>query len=91
MSCRGPEDPHDTGTPRFPVEGDLVNPRYLYSSCPRMFLRSTAVGLLEKGSMCLNGTASEELGQRGRRETHLRIGGPDGPGGVVSSISTLLS
>ena len=41
--------------------------------------------------MYLNGTASKELGQQNRRETHPRIDGPDGPGGVVSSISTLLS
>ena len=40
--------------------------------------------------MCLNGTAGEELGQQNRRETYPRIDGPDGPGGVVSSISTLL-
>ena len=50
-----------------------------------------ALSLPQKDTMCLNDTASEELGQQNRRETHPRIDGPDGPGGVVSSISTLLS
>jgi hypothetical protein len=35
--------------------------------------------------------SQRRTGQRDRRETHPDIGGPDGPGGVESSISTLLS
>ncbi|MBX3327043.1 MAG: hypothetical protein KF682_14180 [Nitrospira sp.] len=50
-----------------------------------------ALGLLGMVIACLKGTAGEEFGQQNRRETHLDIGGPDGPGGVVSSMSTLLS
>lgn len=50
-----------------------------------------AFGLLVKDILCLDGTASEEVGQQNRWETRPGIGGPDGPGGVVSSISTLLS
>lgn len=46
---------------------------------------------VEKSHPCQHGTASEEIGQRDRRETNPGIGGPDGPGGVESSIPTLLS
>jgi hypothetical protein len=33
----------------------------------------------------------ERIDENDRRETRLRIGGPDGPGGVASLIPTLLS
>jgi len=86
---RGPQDPHDTGNPRFPIGGDLVNPGCLCSSCYRCFFAQEWLSPLFKGSTCRFGTAGEELGQHDRRETHPPcIGGPDGPGGVVSSIST---
>ena len=55
-----PQDPHDTGIPRFPIGGDLVNPGRRCSSCCRRCPLSMALLLPSnnKGFTCLYSTAS---------------------------------
>jgi hypothetical protein len=88
--CRGPRDPHDVRCGKFPVGEDLVNPGRLCSSCRR----SSPTRIMAISPIGLQVPIRHdqwETGQHDRRETRPRIGGPDGPGGVASLISTLLS
>jgi hypothetical protein len=75
---------------RFPIGGDLVNPRCLCSSCYRCFSTQKWLSPLInlKALRADSAQPAKNSVSNDRRETHPCIGGPDGPGGVVSSIST---
>ena len=70
LNCHGPQGPRNSGPQRFPVGGDLVNPRlFVFPLLPTASPHNGFQPSYE-GSTCLNGTAGEEFGQQNRRETH---------------------
>lgn len=89
MDCCGPRDPREASSSTFPVGGDVVDPGRLCSSYQRLILQD--VQATSGWSLVPRWHSQWRIGQHDRRETRPRIGGPDGPGGVASSIITLLS
>ena len=90
--CRGPKDPRDTGDPGFQSGETTSIPGACVPHAPEAVSALTALAPpVAKGCVCRYGTASEEPVSVTDEKPTLIIGGPDGPGGVESSISTLLS
>jgi hypothetical protein len=89
----GPRDPHDVRSCEFPVGGDVVDPRRLCSSCLRRMLRKIQAHIQLVFCAVTAQPAEIRLVRPTRNPPshRTRIGGPDGPGGVASSISILLS